>query len=80
MGNGQSGQPGPTNPTSAMGAGPPECAEMKAAYDKCFDHWYKTFQGGKWSSADVCEDEFDDFKECYVGAMQKRIAAKGAKK
>ena len=46
---------------------------MKAAYDKCFDKWYKSFQGGKWSSADVCEDEFDDFKECYVGAMQNRV-------
>ena len=77
MGNSQSS--GPVSATSGMGAGPPQCAEMKAAYDKCFDKWYKTFQGGKWSSADVCEDEFDDFKECYVGAMQNRAQGKGQK-
>ena len=70
MGNGNSGGAGPALPG---GDGPPECAELRAAYDKCFDHWYRKFQGGKWSSAEVCTDEFEDYRECYVECMQKRI-------
>ena len=58
---------------ASAGDVPPQCAEMHAAYEQCFNHWYKGFQGGKWSSADKCTDEFEDYRECYVEAMQERI-------
>ena len=58
---------------ASAGDVPPQCAEEHAAYEKCFNHWYKGFQGGKWSSADKCTDEFEDYRECYVEAMQERV-------
>ena len=49
-----------------------KCKEFKLIYDKCYNHWHKAMRKGVWEPV-PCDDEFDDYKECYV--VSRRLAS-----
>ncbi len=55
----------------------PECAQLKAAYDKCFEEKI----GSKIKAlifdpvaAQACNEPFEDYKVCFEEMMRRRIA------
>lgn len=61
----------------------PECAQLKAAYDACFE---KNI-GSKLKSlvfdpvaAQACNEPFEDYKVCFEEMMRRRIEEKRQKK
>jgi hypothetical protein len=41
------------------------CKELKQIYDQCYNKWHAAMRKGAWEIV-PCDDEFDDYKECYV--------------
>lgn len=60
----------------------PECAELKAAYDKCFEEKIAVnLKAFVWDpvAAQSCNEPFEDVKACYEEMMRRKIAEKRQK-
>ncbi|KAJ3332961.1 phosphatidylinositol N-acetylglucosaminyltransferase subunit gpi1 [Blyttiomyces sp. JEL0837] len=49
----------------------PECSDLKARYDSCFNKWYseKFLKGQK---GEECEDIFKEYKACVWKAIKEK--------
>jgi len=58
----------------------PACADLHKKYQECFSK--QPFKWGTASGAeeDACEELFDAFKECVEESLEKKKAAKEAKR
>lgn len=48
------------------------CWQKKAAYDQCFDQWYKdVFLQGKANGVVGCQDEYNAYTRCFMRELSK---------
>lgn len=50
----------------------PGCWQQKAAYEQCFDRWYKdVFLQQKAHGKVGCQKEYEAYTSCYLGELDK---------
>ncbi|KAG7383018.1 hypothetical protein PHYBOEH_010147 [Phytophthora boehmeriae] len=50
----------------------PGCWQLKAAYEQCFDQWYKdVFLKQKANGKVGCQKEYEAYTTCYLGELDQ---------